>query len=156
MRSHIERHVKVPTRCIDCAARCSGVARWASPESLSKRAPSTTRTSLRVFRINNLVRATQPQTPNRDRNCDTPPNVLDHLPALAHRLRWWTGALQHKPLDSSMKPGGFPGAGSTEGPRATRGRLMVLRNESDGGLRLQVPIAPHDLELLCRDLLQKQ
>ena len=50
MRSDIERHVKVPTRCIDCAARCSGVVRWASPESLSKRAPSTTRTSLRIFR----------------------------------------------------------------------------------------------------------
>ena len=38
MRSHVERHVKGPTRCIDCATRCLDVARCASPALLSKRA----------------------------------------------------------------------------------------------------------------------
>src|SRR2546428_1985771 len=44
--------------------------------TLSKRAPSTTRTSLRVFGINRLRASGSARKPNCDRNCDTPPKGL--------------------------------------------------------------------------------
>jgi hypothetical protein len=47
--------------------------------TLSKRAPSTTRTSLRTFRILHLRDTHNSQIANCDRNCDTPPNVLRSL-----------------------------------------------------------------------------
>jgi hypothetical protein len=77
MRSDIERHVKVRTRCIDCATRWSGVVRWVSPESLSKRAPSTTRTSL-LFRIIHLRRAASSEFVD----CDTSLHLLRSLTAI--------------------------------------------------------------------------
>jgi hypothetical protein len=43
--------------------------------TLSKRAPSTTRTSLRVFRISSLRLVAEPANPNCDTDCDRPPNV---------------------------------------------------------------------------------
>jgi hypothetical protein len=50
--------------------------------TLSKRAPSTTRTSLRTCRINGLRASGSAPNPNCDRNCDTPPlRVCDHLRA---------------------------------------------------------------------------
>ena len=47
--------------------------------TLSKRAPSTTRTSLRICRINGLRASGSAQNPNCDRNCDTPPTGLRSL-----------------------------------------------------------------------------
>ena len=49
--------------------------------TLSKRAPSTTRTSLRVFRISGLRASGPAQKPDCDRNCDTSLTVSDHLRA---------------------------------------------------------------------------
>ena len=47
--------------------------------TLSKRAPSTTRPSLRVLRISGLRASGSAQNPNCDRNCDTPPKGLRSL-----------------------------------------------------------------------------
>src|SRR6266581_3210180 len=47
--------------------------------TLSKRAPSTTRTSLRICRINRLRARGSARNPNCDRNCDTPPKGLRSL-----------------------------------------------------------------------------
>src|SRR5580704_12360657 len=47
--------------------------------TLSKRAPSTTRTSLRICRINGLRASGSAQNQNCDRNCDTPPKGLRSL-----------------------------------------------------------------------------
>src|SRR5713101_8388260 len=52
------------------------VRQHASAESLSKRAPSTTRTSLRVLRILHSAGLHNSQIANCNRNCDTPPDVL--------------------------------------------------------------------------------
>jgi hypothetical protein len=55
------------------------VRQHARGESISKRAPSTTRTSLRVFGISGLRASGSARNPNCHRNCDTPPNVLRSL-----------------------------------------------------------------------------
>jgi hypothetical protein len=47
--------------------------------TLSKRAPSTARPSLRIFRISGLRASGSAQNPNCDRNCDTPPKGLRSL-----------------------------------------------------------------------------
>ena len=70
-----------------CEQKCSrrsalvpfGVRPHARPESISKRAPSTTRTSLRAFRILHLAPFAKWKFANCDRNCDTPPSACDHL-----------------------------------------------------------------------------
>ena len=90
---HLEtpiEHRGLPThtkgyRCGEkCLMRCDlmrfEVSRYARPESISKRAPSTTRTSLRVFRIKHL-RETEA---NQKRDCApdcalTPVGVFGHF-----------------------------------------------------------------------------
>ena len=47
--------------------------------TLYKRAPSTTRTSLRTFGISGLRASGSARNPNCDRNCDTPPTGLRSL-----------------------------------------------------------------------------
>src|SRR5260370_11310541 len=68
--------------------------------TLSKRAPSTTRTSLRIFRISGLRASGSTQNPNCDRNCDTPSNLLrsltgvralEHARRLEELLQTWIG-----------------------------------------------------------------
>jgi hypothetical protein len=54
-----------------------GVRQHAPPESISKRAPSTTRTSLR-FRFNEL----RTDEESLSQTCDTSPNLLRSLPAI--------------------------------------------------------------------------
>src|SRR2546425_1599691 len=61
---------------IACALTRRSICRCRWPASLSKRAPSTTRTSLRVFGINRLRASGSARKPNCDRNCDTPPKGL--------------------------------------------------------------------------------
>ncbi len=51
--------------------------------TLSKRAPSTTRTSLRVCRISGLRASGSARRPNCDRNCDTRPKGLRSLTGMS-------------------------------------------------------------------------
>ena len=62
-----------------------GVHQHAPPESISKRAPSTTRTSLHAFRISHLAPFAKGTFANCDRNCDTPPSTCNHLRSHARR-----------------------------------------------------------------------
>src|SRR5205809_643360 len=70
--------------------------------TLSKRAPSTTRTSLRICRINGLRASGSAQNPNCVRNCVRPPNVLRSL--RARGPRFGRGVFQYKPLVVNEPP----------------------------------------------------
>jgi hypothetical protein len=63
----------------DSTLRCIGATPHNRPASLSKRAPSATRPSLRLSRINNLRRQRQPETANCVTNCVRPLNVPKSL-----------------------------------------------------------------------------
>src|SRR6266849_2413877 len=74
--------------------------------TLSKRAPSTTRTSLRVCRINRLRASGSARKLNCDRNCDTPSNLLRSLTgvrAVEHARSG--GASSDVDSDASAHPG---------------------------------------------------
>jgi hypothetical protein len=76
LRGNTARHLAETKSLQRLRKRCFGTFRYRPNASLSKRAPSTTRTSLRTCRINGLRASGSAPNPNCDRNCDTPPKGL--------------------------------------------------------------------------------
>jgi hypothetical protein len=87
----------VAGKLLNCETECLDVPWCGSPDSISRRAPSTTRTSLR-FRINGL-RATETGVSG---NCVRPVNLAQSL--MAHPVS------RQKPEDSLTRGNGIPRA----------------------------------------------
>ena len=97
LRGHAHAHRCCGKSLIGSALVRFGVRQHARAESISKRAPSTTRTSLR-FRINGLRAVKEYYR----RNCVRPSNVSDRLTAISlsgHDLRTST----HRTLDAPVE-----------------------------------------------------
>ena len=87
LRTHTEQLIWKVKLLIAYASTRFRVAWYRSPVSLSKRAPSTTRRTLRVFTINSYGPVAEPETPN----CVRPPNV----PRSLTRMRQLLTGLRH-------------------------------------------------------------